>query len=430
MVDPPRYPLAPPYGSRPIVVGLTVLALAGLGAIAWLAFEHGEPASTPAVDAVTAPGVATMKAAEPTPSAVARAVERDPTLVDVCGLGWVEPPADASVPDPAVFAQVPGVQASAEAILARLRDSDDAFERALAFESPALWASNEPGDSAWVEPFAQQAVTSDNPRLYALAFRFCTRVPQQGTCALLSAAQWARIDGGNAAPWLFVLDEAARRDDRALADEALYRIGSAARYDDSPLAAAAPILARAGSAPSDLVAAQALAIGWAGIAAALPAPLQRLTGACAPAALVDTNRRQLCDAAAATLGERSDSALIASFGAAIGRRVGWPLDRLVAIRVATLALAELWSSDPRVDPGRAASFSCDGVRAMIDRLGEVGRVGELQAARAWMDASGKPYEAYAQVAREQEARRSALDAEDALRRTAALAPGASAPVER
>ena len=91
--------------------------------------------------------------------------------------------------------------------------------------------------------------------------------------------------------------------------------------------AAAPILARAGSAPSDLVAAQALAIGWAGIAAALPVPLQRLTGACAPAALVDTNRRQLCDAAAATLGERSDSAQIASVGAAIGRRVGWPLDR-------------------------------------------------------------------------------------------------------
>ena len=184
MVDPPRYPLAPPYGSRPIVVGLTVLALAGLGAIAWLAFEHGEPASTPAVDAVTAPGVATMKAAEPTPSAVTRAVERDPTLVDVCGLGWVEPPADASVPDPAVFAQVPGVQASAEAILARLRDSDDAFERALASGSPALAASSDPGDSAWVETFAQQAVTSDNPRLYALAFRFCTRVPQQGTCAL------------------------------------------------------------------------------------------------------------------------------------------------------------------------------------------------------------------------------------------------------
>jgi hypothetical protein len=432
-VDLPRYRLAPPYGARPIVIGLTALALAGLAAIAWLAFDRARPRSSPAIvlGAPTTLSARSAGEAMPVPPAApaASSGERDPGLVDVCGVGWVEVAPDANSLDPAVFAQVPGIDASAAAILAGLRDSADGFERAVALllEMPTRNAGADTIDPAPLEQLAQQAVTTDDARVYALAYQSCLRTPEQGSCARLNAAQWARLDDGNAAPWLYALGAAAARNDRALVDEALYRIGSAARYEDRPFAPAAAVAARAGTTNSDLVAAQVLATRAFGIMAALPAPLPRLTRTCAGPALADANRRQACDAAAATIGERSDTALTAMVGAAVGRRLGWPLDRIVAIRADTLALADLWASDPGVDPRFGVSYSCDGMRRMLDRMREIALVGEPQAARAWMAASGKPPDFYAQAAREQEARRSARDGEEAGRRSTPLPRAASVP---
>ncbi len=429
-MDQPRHGLAPPYGSRPIVVGLTLLALAGLGAFAWMALEHDASLSpTAVVNSRTDVGAASNQAEETpaAPAVVVSSAERDTGLVDVCGLGWVEASADSTFPDRAVFAQVPGTDASADVIVAGLRDSGDAFDRAVALMLGMQRTEIGSTDPALLEQLAQQAVTTDDPRVYALAFRICARSPEQGSCARLSAAQWARVDNGNAAPWLFVLDDAAKRNDRALADEALYRIGSAARYEDRPLAPGASIAAHAGTSASDLVAAQALATQALGTAAAFSVPLQRLMRACADTALADANRSQSCDAAAATLGERSDSALIGTIGASLGRRVGWSLDRLVAIRVQSVALAELWASVPGADRRSGFWYSCDGVRRKLDRISQIGRVGEPQAARAWMATSGKPYEAYEQVAREQEASRNAPDADDAARRATPVLRAASLP---
>jgi hypothetical protein len=427
-VDLPRYRLAPPYGIRPIVIGLTALAIAGLAAIAWLAFEPVEPASTRAIAPADALALHSRNAAAAIPVPPAAVVtpsgEPDPGLVEVCGVGWVEVAPEANALDPAVFAQVAGIEASGNAILAGLRESSDGFDRATAILLEMHDTRTGSAEPARLEQLAQQAVTSDDPRVYALAYRACLKSPEQGSCARLSAAQWARLDASNAAPWLFVLDEAAARNDQPLVDEALYRIGSGARYEDRPFASAAAIVARAGASDSDLVAAHALVTQSLGIAAALTAPLQRFMRTCAGSALADANRRQACDAAAATIGERSDSALISMIGAAVGRRLGWPIDRIVAIHAEMAALSELSSSDPGADPRFGASYSCAGMRRALDRIRQIARVGEPQMARAWMAASGKPYERYASAAREREAKRSASDGEENSRRLAA------APVER
>jgi hypothetical protein len=407
--------LAPPYGSRPIVVALTALVLAGLGGVAWLTVARDESPTSPAVVIATPRVNAATAAVEASPPIVTPSGERDPALVEVCGLGWVEASADGSFPDPAVLAQVPGLEASVDALVAALRNSDDAFDRAVATMLDPNGAG--PGNLAAVEPLAQQAVTTADPRVYALAFRLCTRFPEQGSCARIGAAQWARIDAGNAAPWMFVLDEAAARNDRALTDEALYRIGSAARFEDRALTPAASIVAHAGTSASDLVAAQALAIRAAGITTAFPAPLQRFAQACSTATLADANRRQSCDAVAATLSDRSDSVMLAQVGAGIGRRVGWSLDRVVAIRAESVALAERWSSVSGAASPSGVALSCEGVRGTLARIDESARLGEPQATRAWMKASGQPYEAYARIAREQEAKRAASEADNALRQS-------------
>ena len=421
-VKSPRYRLSAPYGIRPIVVGLAALALGGLAVIAWLASSQDvSPAEPPKV--FVAPGaqvasVALERSAPASAAVVAPTGERDSELVEICGLGWVEAKADANFIEPEVFAQIPGIEASVRGIVAGLRESPDTFAQAVGIVLEMKGGPDGAGDAALIEQLARQAATTDDPRVYALAFRVCSRTPSEGSCALLGVGQWARLDEGNAAPWLFALDDAAARNDRAQVDEALYRIGSAARFDDRVLALSGPIVARAGASDSDLMAAQMLATQAVGIAAALSLPLQRLTRACGGTQLADVNRKQVCDAIAATLGERSDSMLVSMIGASLGRRVDWPTERVVAIRVLSVALSDLWSSDTAADPRFGISYNCKGVRTTLARLDRLARVGEPQVAREWIATNGKPFESYARVAREQEARRSAREAEETSRRAA------------
>jgi hypothetical protein len=430
-VKSPRHRFRKSTAIRWIRVSLAVLVLCGLGAIAWRVVDHGGLADR---IKVLAAARASFVSAGPEESASAPVAakapngESDPGLVEVCGLGWVEKKDDSPFLDPALFAQIPGIETSLETIVDALRRSPDAFSRAAASVLEMYPASGAASDQAALESLAREATTSDDPRLYALAFRLCGRTPAAGSCALLSAEQWARVDAGNGEPWLFVLDDAAARGDRAMLDEALYRIGSAGRFEDRFHALAGPIVALAGASPPDLMAAQLLTTKVIGVTAALPLSLQRLTNACRGAALADANRRQVCDAVAATLGERSDSMLMANIGASIGRRIGWPLERIVAVRALSVALADSWAAVPGADPVQGASYSCDGVRSTIARLAQLARIGEPQAARDWIAASGKTYESFARVAGEQEARRTAAAAEDSQRRNvAAAASAASGP---
>ena len=161
-----------------------------------------------------------------------------------------------------------------------------------------------------------------------------------------------------------------------------------------------------------------------GVAAAQWLPLQRFD-ACRGAELADTNRRQVCEAVATTLAERSDSMLFALNGARIGQAVGWDEARLIGVRALSLALADSGSAIPDQQDGM--SYSCGGVRAILARASRLAEVGEPQVARDWIAASGKSLESFARVARDQAAARPAREAQQASDASAASAASSPRP---
>ncbi|HUD26718.1 MAG TPA: hypothetical protein VMQ45_13585, partial [Burkholderiaceae bacterium] len=96
------------------------------------------------------------------------------------------------------------------------------------------------------------ATTTSDADAYALATVSCGATTDElssDECALLSPAQWARIEPDNVVPWLYLAEDAQRRHDRSSLEAALNR-ASKARYSDSHLEQLSQFVA------SDLVAAQ------------------------------------------------------------------------------------------------------------------------------------------------------------------------------
>ncbi|HEY2560550.1 MAG TPA: hypothetical protein VGI48_12640 [Caldimonas sp.] len=308
---------------------------------------------------------------------------------------------------------------------------------------PALSLSCKPPDCATsdenrqfastrIEQLASLASTTRDPRVYRLAMQACKFNPSAGSCALLNSAQWALLAVGNAAPWLEILQDASQRNDAAQIDEALYRIGTAARYEDDSLFVPGLIADRAKAQGVDLIASELLAVD-AFLKMTLTSPgFQAITKSCSVAALADANRRQACDGAASTLAEHSNSMLTLIMGTSLGRRLGWPADRVDAIRGLQFARdAMLRESDPEISFESALSIpgSCAGARRLLARFSTEGRVGEVQAVRDWLSASGKPIAPYALQAHEMFRRRDEADTVNAAAAAAsaiAAAPPASA----
>ena len=352
--------------------------------------------------ATPAAPVASETAVELTPP-VAPPGLRGSERVEVCGLGWVEAAADGSV-DPGVLARMPALAAARRRVVDSLASSGDDFERAASLWLRMVDPSNATLAADFREQLAQGATTTRDPRAYALAYKTCRPTPEAGSCALLGARRWAQLDGDNGEPWLFLFNEATARRDRDQADEALFRLGAAARVEDRYFAIAGLLARHAGETETGLLAAHELALeSLGGMAAHAMPPLQTVLGACRGSSLVDANRRQRCDAVASALAERSDTLGYASIGAAMGRRLGWPPPRTDA--VAALSSASTESLLTReADP---LQWSCGRAASVLDRFARQRVVGEVRFAREWIEASGSTVEAYA--AKEAERRRRRAD---------------------
>jgi len=414
------------HGIRPVAV--SVLAIAVLALVAWLALVREDRAGAPEIrvlSPVASPASASGESAlVPQRDLAAAEVGTDSELIEVCGLGWVEPKGDGSAVDVWALAKSAGIEEAFSAITSELHASADGYERAIGIVLDGSIGADS-ADALWREQLAEQAASSDDPRVYALAYRLCSSARSAGSCALLSAAQWARLDQGNGLPWLFMLGDAAARGDREAMDEALYRVGSSPQVADRVVSIAGPVLEHAGTSDRQLMAANLLATEAASISAALPGPDWQalLKGACDHPALADSNRRQLCDAAAEAMAERSDSLLIATLGSAVGRKLGWPSDRVLAPRILLMAQAELSAPEPGT-PGLLAATGCERIRENMASLERVARVGEVQSVREWIAANGKSPESYLGRARESEAGRSEPEAQP---RSAVPSEPASAP---
>ncbi len=271
--------------------------------------------------------------------------------------------------------------------------------------------------AALLDQLARLALATNDPVVYAVAFNTC-RGRISGACGLLSAEQWTRVDPGNAAPWMHVLERARARRDVQGESEALYQISVAKRFDTREFAIPGLIAAIESAAPegeSGTVAVFELTVETFGIAAAWGMPTyQLLTQACRADAVRDANRRQTCEGIATTLSERSDSILPAMIGIGIGHKLDWPIERVARRRGEYEAYL---SSTTQETSSIEQMFGCSGMRRALVRFERQGEIGEVAYMWQWAKTSGKSSEEFERIGRASIARREA---------TAASAPASQA----
>jgi len=236
------------------------------------------------------------------------------------------------------------------------------------------------------EALARLAVTTTDPAAYATAYRVCG-VVREGSCGMLGAEQWARLDPGNAAPWYEVYAAAQKRKDSASANEALHRIATSQRSDQRVFRMAGMLL---DAAPQDdalrngafMLAVEMISVeaGWA-----VP-PMQALVAACRREPMRDANRRQTCEAIADVLFQKSDTLLERSIGAAVGRQLGWSEERIDRMRAEHQAFAE--STYAGIEPSQG--MSCESIKRVADDVRRKARLGEVGAMREWLAHEAPP----------------------------------------
>ncbi len=205
---------------------------------------------------------------------------------------------------------------------AALRNGGNPFDRAM-----ADWL-----DLGQVTPPASRtaalvldASAADDPRVYGLAYANChpwLTVAANGAsssdgCARLSATRWAQLDPGNAAPWIWALNDADQRGDALAQREALQHLAAASRMDIHYYAGAVAVahlqVGEADLAAQTSATMQALAI--------TPPPASPLTTRCRDRAAGDPDLASTCSRIAKLFYEHSDSFLWRALGGSLHKLV-------------------------------------------------------------------------------------------------------------
>jgi hypothetical protein len=239
---------------------------------------------------------------------------------------------------------------------------------------------------------ARQAMGSQDPRVYALAYYACQKSAgsQQagGACSQVSPARWAQLEPDNAVPWLALAAATGSGDERM---EALTRASKAAasrlHWD-----AVTELNGHPGVRALDPATRLLFYTYVMGTWAAFPMPsLLAVTQSCGPGVQADQARRQLCSDLAEMLTERSATLLELSIGTSIGERAGWSAERVSALRDRKDAISQIGSE---IWAGQDVS-SCQFLEKLEVRATELTREGELNAAERQILESGRSVEALA-----------------------------------
>jgi hypothetical protein len=218
---------------------------------------------------------------------------------------------------------VVGVDRGIRRIEAALRASSDPFANAVAVWLNLPQTDNDvqgvPADER-LHLLAIMAASTEDPRLYSLAFRTCSD-SKVAACQALSVQRWAALDVGNAVPWLFMLKAAEASADFSGQQDAWFHLAAATKYDERLYTQLEPILSAAHNDPDDQRAAEVLSVMGIGIAAAQPIHFGLLSKGCRAPAVADANRSQLCAKIADLLYEHSDTDFARTFGAALTKRM-------------------------------------------------------------------------------------------------------------
>jgi hypothetical protein len=355
--------------------------------LSWFVFFGGAPPGAFAADVApqttARPSVAAeVGIDEPAPSpaegvVAAHAIDE----VQVCGGAWVKLQADGAV-DNDDFERAAQMTQGRERILAALRASTSDLARAAA----VLLTTRDFAQSS--EVLARMALASTDARLYALAFKACGAgsATGEGACRMLSAAQWARIDPGNAAPWQSIFAAAASGGDRPAQDEALFQMANARHNASGFFDLVGAVVNATPDDDASQLAGWLLATQAVGLQAAVTLPgLRPMLHGCRGEALRDANRAQSCAALAEMMTERSDTLLDSMMGAAIGRQIGWPGDRYDRIHGEYRAYLAQTGTLTGVDN----EFGCASLRRGLALVRRHAAIGEVRAMREWVRESGK-----------------------------------------
>ncbi|MCE9661082.1 MAG: hypothetical protein K8R60_21345 [Burkholderiales bacterium] len=392
---------------RTAVGAAAAIAVAAVGTV-WLVAGDEPARPTVAELPVGAPVVEEPRLAlAPTAAAsgadIAVGVE-SPGEVQMCGGAWVRLKDDGDVDwDSVAAASKESTDALTSTVVAAMTSSADEQARAAAIAiamNPTGRALMKPsaceGDTAcerdlnialkeWQErrdALAKLAQDSADPTVYAWAVRACGITVKEGPghCQLISAAQWARLDPANAAPWIAVAMNAQAEKDRAAVDDALFRISVAERYDPGDYRIGLVLLDHVPDSEANLWAALTLVAQGIGFdAAAAIGEIQSLASLCPAKELNQDNARsEACERSAEVLVRSSMTLNGLMAGRMIGKRVGWPQERIDGLQKESGALKAAWE---RESPTGSESLSCKALRAQLDSVREFAAHGQVAALR-------------------------------------------------
>ena len=315
--------------------------------------------------------------------------------VEYCGLGTVRLPADDLL---AQFEYLAAQSADLEARwLSALGGSPDSRARAaylyMVAATPAdLVQGAPPGSVEGVrgparEALARLATETSDPPVYAMAVQACGFYGGPATsgpsaCDAITAQGWARIDADNAVPLLVTAGQAFAERDRAAMDVAFSQAVQAHRVDSysEALAQFSEHDIPADATPLQryylLTMLQGYEATWGQLhhSAALHY--------CTPAALTDPDIRHRCDQLATLLATSGARVSDVRTAATLARVLGWPAERITALRDEGDAEASVLAQE------KAPRFGCENVRAASAAIVEAIHQGTRFAARDAVERSG------------------------------------------
>lgn len=261
--------------------------------------------------------------------------------------------------------------------LAAMQASGDERTRA------AGWLLAQGGDTAAQrDRLATLAASSRDAQVQAYALRACRGAgPASSACQSLTPQAWVQIEADNGAAWLALAGDA--RLEPAVQLDALRQAARARRFDTHGAALQGLVQAAAPPGTGELD-----RLAMARLVAALRGDwlvTEPLRLHCSASALVDPERSGLCDAIADMLATQGQSVPDLLQARDIGQRVGWPEDRLEALRDEADALFAF--ERRRTDASELAN--CGELARLNGFYAEVGRLGQLAALRQAMQRSAR-----------------------------------------
>ena len=339
------------------------------------------------------------------------ALAPDPITVDVCGVGRlvIKEPNDVPVELRRQFQRMEALTRAIVELGAKAEPSDRAialrFEALLAAQratsavvagsrdcennEQCMAAAEQIGEQAgapFLQALAQLADENRDPVALVLAYNVC-RKPSQShpqPCDRLTATRWTELDPDNGAAWMELANEAARRNDEAVRAQAMARAAAATHFNLYMEQLFRP-LDNAGlrdAGPVERLAAQLLVTG---VVAAVPLSYQETTRYCDNKVLGDPQRRTQCDRLATLLVETDTTLIGHSIGTHLGELVGWPAERIAALKEEHDAINAAASSDMQPQD----FLTCESLQFAEQRSADMLRYGEHGSFQRAIERSGR-----------------------------------------